>query len=57
MPFLGIGWGIIDILTNKICMIINCLYSQQEKLTTKVLSVMNKFWAFAKRPEPESRIW
>ena len=53
MPFSSIGRQII-VLEDKICTINNCLYSLQERLTTKVPPVMSTFWAFAKRPEPES---
>ena len=57
MPFPSIGRENIDfVLADKICTIINCLYSLQERLT-KVPPLMSKFWIFPKRAdsaEPES---
>ena len=57
MPFPSIGGENIDIvLADKICIIINGLCTQQDKLT-KVPPVMSKFWIFPKRAdsaEPES---
>ena len=41
MPFPSVGGGDIGILEDMICIIINCLYSPQERLTTKVPPVMN----------------
>ena len=52
MPFFSIGGGEM-VLADNICTIITCLYSPQERLT-KVPPVMSMFWAFAKRPEPET---
>ena len=37
--------------------VINCFYSLQERLTTKMPPVISGFWAFAKKPEPEPWIW
>ena len=49
-------WNIV--LADKICTIINWLYSPRGRLTiTKVLLVMSTFSELARRPEPESRIW
>ena len=52
LPFASIGRvDIIDLV--NICIIKLNLCSLQERLT-KVPPVMSIFWAFAKRPEPES---
>ena len=57
MSFPSIGRGNTEIvLEDKICTIINCLYSLQERLTI-VPPVMSKFWIFPKRAdsaEPDS---
>ena len=57
MPFPSIGGESIDFvqiaLADKICTIINRLYSLHEKLT-KVPPVMSKFWIFPKRANSDS---
>ena len=51
MPLPSIGGGNVDIvLADKICTVIDCLYSLQERLT-KLPPVMSKFWIFAKRAD------